>query len=93
MGIGGLDGIGGIDGIDGLDGIGGIEGIEGIEGIGGIDGIEGLLGNGCFSWISTATASDSRNVFATEAACSKQHLITYSHLWERNVNIEQFFDT
>ena len=34
-------------------------------------------GTGSGSLISTTTQSDIKNVFATEAACSKQHLTTY----------------
>lgn len=72
--------IGGIDGIDGMDDIGGICGVCSVWGMGGRCGfglrLGILLGMGFDSLISTTTASDNRKVFATDAACSKQHLTT-----------------
>lgn len=48
-------------------------------GIGGgaTGGIRFLIGRGSDSLMSTTTASDVRNVLATDVACSKQHLTTF----------------
>lgn len=49
-----------------------------------------IIGLGLFSLISTTTASDVRNVLATDAACSKQHLTTcvfqYIYIWQNGLN-------
>lgn len=52
-----------------------MEDAAGEVGIGGL-----MFGLGLFSLISTTTASDVRNVLATDAACSKQHLTTLLYM-------------
>lgn len=55
-----------------------MEDAAGEVGIGGL-----MIGLGLFSLISTTTASDVRNVLATDAACSKQHLTTCVYMTKR----------
>ena len=74
MDIGGIDGMVDIGGSCGICGVCGIWGMGGRGGFGLRLGI--LLGRGFDSLISTTTASDNKKVFATDAACSKQHLTT-----------------
>lgn len=79
-----------IGGIEGMDDIGGICGVWGMGGRGGFGlrlGI--LLGMGFDSLISTTTASDNRKVFATDAACSKQHLTTCPSL-DSSFNMHEY---
>lgn len=45
-----------------------------------------MIGLGLISLISTITASDVRNVLATDAACSRQHLTTCVSVLRQKVN-------
>lgn len=59
---------------------GNMEEVAGEVGNGGL-----MMGLGLISLISTTTQSDVRNVLATDAACSRQHLTTCVSVFRQKV--------
>jgi hypothetical protein len=50
-------GVGGVDGVEGVDGVGGVDGVEGVDGVGCRDGIVGKGVGGVFAMFASVNVT------------------------------------